>query len=280
MTAALRFRRAARWASGAILLALLCAPTPEAQDVVQLLREQRRQARLDQLSAEAPPPEVRPLRLYPQTDWALLRIEAAESRKREIADSIAQARADSLELEARTLRELDWRKTAPDEQNSFLEEYRETYWRAATMVMSSPIDTMNTLELRGRLTQLFGTPTRNAAAAAQERYSGSEFVQFEYWLVVNDSIPLLILDSQGPFGRGLLIAGESDHSEYMQTIKSDLERRLLAAPPTVPFVDYYHDYEQKAWFKAGYDGTAFFTEPIRTPRWARNFIGDKWVIHR
>ncbi|MEL6611607.1 MAG: hypothetical protein AAFQ53_05905, partial [Bacteroidota bacterium] len=141
-------------------------------------------------------------------------------------------------------------------------------------------DTMQTLELRGRLTQLFGTPTRNAAAAAQERYAGSEYVQFEYWMVVNDTIPLLILDTEGPFGRGLLIAGESEQIDLMPTVKADLERRLLAAPPTVPFVDYYHDYERKAWFKTGYDGEAFFTEAIRTPRWARNFVGEKWTIHR
>ena len=66
----------------------------------------------------------------------------------------------------------------------------------------------------------------------------------------------------------------------MPYIKADLTQRLLAAPPNVPFVDYYHDYDRQAWFKAGFDGEAFFTEPIRTPRWARNFVGDKWLIHR
>jgi hypothetical protein len=139
---------------------------------------------------------------------------------------------------------------------------------------------MATLELRARLTQLFGTPTRNAAAAAQERYAGSEFVQFEYWLVVNDSIPLLVLDVAGPFGRGLLVAGDETQTEHVAHVRADLYARLLEAPPTVPFVDYYHDYERKQWFKAGFDGAAFFTEPIRTPRWARNFVGEKWRIHR
>lgn len=266
----------------AALVFVVPSGAPEAQDVVEMLLADARRVEIAQRAAEADLTTIqaRPLRFYPQTDWALLRIEARETRKQFVADSIARAQQDSLEAASRTLVALDWVKTEPSDQDAFLNEYRETYWRAASALLASPVDTMQTLDLRTRLTQLFGTPTRNAAAAAQERYAGSEFVQFEYWFVVNDSIPMLVLDTAGPFGRGLLIAGRESQASLMPILKADLDERLLAAPPTVPFVDYYHDYERKQWFKTGFDGDAYFTHRIRTPRWARNFVGTKWLIHR
>ncbi|WP_179271078.1 hypothetical protein [Rubricoccus marinus] len=268
-----------------MLVALACvagASAPAAQDVVQMLQDDANRVRSAQAAAEADLTTVHPLpvRAYPQSDWALRRLDAdAERQRQREADSLA-ARADSLLRASRRLTVLDWEKTDPGAQEPFLEDFRETYWKAASALIPSPIDTMGTLELRTRLTQLFGTPTRNAAAAAQERYLGSEFVQFEYWFVVNDTIPLLVLDTAGPFGRGLLIAGRESQSTLMPKIKADLSARLLAAPATVPYVDYYHDFERKQWFKTGFDGEAYFTERIRTPRWARNFVDTKWLIHR
>lgn len=255
--------------------------SPQAQDVVRLLQEQRRQAVLDAAAGEVPPPQARGLHLYPQTDWALLRLDARDARRQFVADSLAQVRADSL---ARLAAEADtlvvWHKVRPEGQGGFLSDYRETYWQALSGVITSPIDTMRTLELRSRLTQRFGTPTRNAAAARQERYAGSEYIQFEYWLVANDSIPVLVLDTHGPFGRGLLIAADEQHREVFPRLKTDLSRLLLTVPPTVEFVDYYKDPEQNVWYKTGFDGAGFFTEEIRRPRWASNFGGEKWLIHR
>ncbi len=247
-----------------------------------MLRDDADRVRAAQAEAQADLSTVlpQPVRLYAQTDWALLRLDAEAERQRLAVLRAAKTRADSLLRASRTLSELDWEKTAPGAQEPFLEDFRETYWKAASALIPSPIDTMQTLELRTRLTQLFGTPTRNAAAAAQEQYLGSEFVQFEYWFVVNDTIPLLVLDTAGPFGRGLLIAGREAQSAHMPIIKADLAARLLAAPATVPYVDYYHDFERKQWFKTGFDGAGYFTERIRTPRWARNFAGTKWLIHR
>lgn len=268
----------------AFVAALVPSPfalPPAAQDVVQLLQAERRRAVLADAAAEVPPPEPRPLHVYPQTDPILLRLDALEARARFVADSTTQARADSLAraiAEADTL--IEWRKVPPQAQGGFLANYRETYWRALSGVSFSPIDTMRTLELRSRLTQRFGTPTRNAAAARQEHYAGSENVQFEYWLVANDSIPVLILDTHGPFGRGILIASEEASSPLFPRLKSDLTRLLLTAPPTVEFVDYFHDPVRNAWYRTGFDGTSFFTDPIRRPRWASNFGGEKWVIHR
>ena len=241
-------------------LALLLVPhTSAAQDAVQMLQDDARRVRAEQARAQADLSTVQalPLRPYPPAEWALIRLEAEAERERHAAARVAKTRADSLLRASRTLTVLDWEKTAPGAQAPFLADFRETFWKAASALIPSPIDTMQTLELRTRLTQLFGTPTRNAAAAAQERYLGSEFVQFEYWFVVNDTIPLLVMDTAGPFGRGLLVAGRESQSALMPKVKADLAARLLAAPATVPFVDYYHDPERKRWFKTGFDGADY-----------------------
>ena len=275
-----------RLAVGVVAFASPLAPSPftlapQAQDVVRLLQEQRRQAVLDAAAEAVPEAQPRGLHLYPQTDWALLRLDTREQRRRFVADSTEAARLDSLAratAEADTL--FEWRKVAPGSQAGFISDYREVFWRALSGFGFSPIDTLGTLELRARMTQRFGTPTRNAAAARQEQYAGSEFIQFEYWLVANDSIHVLVLDTHGPFGRGLLIAADEHHRDLFVRLKRDLARLRLTAPPNVPFVDYYQEPEEKQWYKTGFDGTAFFTEAIRQPRWSRNFAGEKWLIHR
>ncbi|MEM6328537.1 MAG: hypothetical protein AAF791_15585 [Bacteroidota bacterium] len=249
--------------------------------MVQVLQEQRRQAVLDAAAASVPPPVVRGLHVYPQTDPLLLAFDARDARRAFVADSTARAVADRLArlgAEADTL--VAWHKVRPEAQGGFLASYRETLWQALSSVAPTRMDTMRTLELRSRLTQRFGTPTRNAAAARQERYAGAETVQFEYWFVANDSIPVLVLDTHGPFGRGLLIASDEQYRADFPRLKADFARRVLSAPPTVEFLDYYRHPETEQWYKTGFDGTVFFTEAVRRPRWARNFGGDKWKIHR
>src|SRR5690606_296284 len=130
----------------------------------------------------------------------------------------------------------------PDEQGPFIGEYGEVFWVAAPRLAA--LDTVATPRLRALLNGAFGAPTRNAAAAEQEGYAGSEHVQFEYWFAVNDSIPLLVLDRDGPFGRGLIVAGDEAHRRLLPLLAADLAARLARARPT-PYADYYHAQERR-----------------------------------
>ena len=139
-------------------VASLCVlPSVHAQDVVELLQEQRRQAVLDRAADQFPPPEPRDIHLYPQTDPVLVALDARDARRRFVADSTAQAREDSV---ARALAKADtlfaWRKVSPSNQAGFIADYREVFWRALGGFGFSPIDTMRTLELRSRMTQRGG----------------------------------------------------------------------------------------------------------------------------
>ncbi|HYE96538.1 MAG TPA: hypothetical protein VD962_10045 [Rubricoccaceae bacterium] len=264
-----------------LLSAVLCLPVRAQPDVVELLRRQRLEARFGELMVilgDAVPP--RPFIPHATTDPYLLRYEAlVAARHAAYADSVARARADSL-AEAARLTTIRWHLTPADDQGGFLERYREVFWQAA--FSQAPMDSVSTPVLRARLGTLFGAPTRNAAAAEQEGYAGSEFVQFEYWLVANDTIPVLVLDIDGPFGRGLLIAGDEDQAALMPALKADLSARLLAdGLRATPFADYYQSSEREQWYRTGFDGTQYFVTEVRPPRWARQRReGQKWIIHR
>lgn len=269
----------------ALLLALaaLGAPRVEAQSVLDLLREQRRDARLAEIVREIETPyggrlPARPPHALGEPSPYMLRHDAVVARRAFVRDSLARAERDSLARLAPAV--LEWARVPADRQYSFLSRFGETFWRVATTYEALPMDTRPTLELRARLTAVFGAPTRNAAAAAQERYSGSEHVQFEYWLVVNDSIPVLVLDTDGPFGRGLLVAGDEQYEHLLPTLKAALSEKLMDVRMPLPYVDYYHSFEQRQWFRTGFDGEQYFTVPVRPPAWARNFAGERWMIHR
>ncbi|MEM8556756.1 MAG: hypothetical protein AAGG50_02825 [Bacteroidota bacterium] len=254
-----------------------------AQDVVKVFKKQRERARVIEVleeKGEAADPNA---------------IETPTPREDEVTGWIASERlrraqrvADSLQIIADSiaalppLSEVRLSKVEPDEQGAFLDRFREAYW--VSVPESAVIDSLATLYLRSRLATAFGTPTRNAAAVEQEQYGGSEFVQFEYWFVVNDSIPLMVLDRNGPEGMGLLVAGDREDEALLGYVKTQLADQLVRSTLLSSFVDYYQSRNTRQWYRAGYDGAQFFVNAIRRPRWARRLPPPenrgKWTIHR
>jgi len=279
-----RIAQAVRRAALPLVLSLIpLAVAPQAQNVVQLLQEQRRVARAAEVVAERGPRlEAKPLAPLGEVDrWtrAYLAVEAARQAARDSVVRAENAKADSL-IRLAQMASLRWRKVEPGAQQSFVEQFGETYWQAAVPGPRLLVDTARTDLLRGRLQAAFGDPTRNGDARERHGYGGSEFVQFEYWFVVNDSIPLLALDVDGPFGHGLLIASDERYTELLRPIKADLSARLEAARRPDPWLDYYHSYERQAWYRTGYNGAELFTVEVRPPRWSRQPPTDRWIIHR
>ena len=273
-----------RWGRlvAALLLALLLAPTAPAQNVVEVLQRQRRDARVAEIMVEIGDrvPGLPPVELGepdPATA-AFLAVQAARQARRDSLVAAEEARADSLILAAQ-LATLSWRKVEPGAQQDFVEQYGEAYWQAANSA-DGLVDSLGTPALRGRLQAAFGRPTRNGDAQKRYGYGGSEYVQFEYWFVINDSIPLLALDVDGPFGRGLMVATDEPHAGILPELKAGLSERLVAARRPDPWVDYYHSYERGQWFRTGYNGAEAFTVPVRPPRWSGRADSGRWVIHR
>ena len=263
-------------------LASFLTPSASAQTVVDVLQRQRRDVRVAEIMAEIgdrvpprPPVELG----EPDAATAAFRaVQAARQAAREQLLAAERARADSLILAAQ-LATLDWRQVEPGAQQDFVERYAEAYWQAAPPGRGL-VDSLDTAALRGRLQAAFGQPTRNGDAQRRYGYGGSEFVQFEYWFVVNDSIPVLALDLDGPFGRGLMVATDEPHAHILPALKADLSDRLVAARRPDPWVDYYHSYERQRWFRTGFNGAESFTVEVRPPRWSGQSDARRWVIHR
>ncbi|MDX1530775.1 MAG: hypothetical protein R3362_04550 [Rhodothermales bacterium] len=179
------------------------------------------------------------------------------------------------------LESIRWDKVGAFEQEAFLERFREALWTNEGMRSRTPLDTIPTPELRARLNGFYGAPTRSPLARAEVGYTGSTFVQFEYWFVVNDSIPFVVMDVDGPFGRGLVLAGALRDKAVHAQLKRDLTRRLIERPRPMAYVDYYQSQERDQWYRTGFDGEEFYTVEIRRPRWARRARGDeRWYDFR
>lgn len=123
-------------------------------------------------------------------------------------------------------------------------------------------DTTYTRDLRARLQAEFGDPTQTLADLADSSRIGE--AQFEYWFVVNDSIPVRVSDANGPRDRGLIVATESRLRDQLPALREAL-LRPLRQPERAPYVDYYYDTTDdgtRRWYRAGFDGQSFFLDRI------------------
>lgn len=148
----------------------------------------------------------------------------------------------------------------------FRKTFEDTRWayRGANEIES--LDTMYTWQLRARLQQRFGSPTLTVVELLPEdsvQQQGSHS-QFRYALVLNGYIPLTITDVNGPFERGVVLATDLRFADQFEVIRDALLEELTDVEPA-PFVDYFFDGWEQAWYRTGYDGQEQFLEPIREP---------------
>jgi len=279
-------RRIGRALALGLLLALVGAEAYAQSTLVERMRAQRLRlqldAHLDANGLRAPswgPVDVpstesfNPQKLF----WWLPRNRAPQVEFEPLA---VKPPPDTSEPAPPVLDEIVWHKVPSKEQGAFLDRFREALWTNEGMRYSA-LDTTATPELRARLNHRFGAPTRTAVARGVEGFEGSPDVQFEYWFVVNDSIPFVALDVDGPFGKGLVLAGDLDDAAVLGQLKRDLTEQLVARPDRMPYVDYYRHRERGQWVRTGYDGERFYVVEIDRPRWARRRAeSGRWYLFR
>ncbi len=189
---------------------------------------------------------------------------------------------DDADPEPMVLDQIVWRRVAPGEADRFILRFEEVLWTNAGRLARTDLDTMGTPLVRAHLHATFGAPTRTPVARGRpEMLAGSGSVQFEYWFVVNDEIPFVVMDRDGPFANGVLMVASEEHEELLGQLVADFARRVLAAPALMPYVDYYHASERNQWYRTGFDGTDFYTIETDRPRWARRSRdGGRWYEFR
>lgn len=151
----------------------------------------------------------------------------------------------------------------------FSRRFQDTKWSYLGSNMLAVTDTTFTRDLRAMMESHFGAPTRTIADEPSADPETAEFIQFQYWFVLNDTIPVNVMDVNGPFERGLVVATDQKYRELLPDLKRALLEPAIKAGERAPYVDYYYLKEQDMWFVTGYDGERFFVEQVARPNLER-----------
>lgn len=127
------------------------------------------------------------------------------------------------------------------------------------------IDTTRTWRLRSALQAAYGSPTRTVADLAGTTLSFDNAFQFEYWFIVNDTIPLYVSDTGGPYDRGVLFAVPAPYREHTLDLREALLGAMLESGILAPFADYFFEPETRRWYLAEFTGRRIRVRGIAPP---------------
>ncbi len=134
------------------------------------------------------------------------------------------------------------------------------------LYQSTKIDDLQTNEIRARLQAAFGDPTRTLRDLINTAgFRPGKAIQFEYWFAVDDSIPMVVLDWDGPFGSGLTFGGSSKYVDLMPQIKRAFEKKLMSVDTLGNYQDYFYSPERQQWYMVKYEDGSFTTSKIESP---------------
>lgn len=171
--------------------------------------------------------------------------------------------ADRFEL-------VSWHRVDATQEPRFMALFEDTDWAFIGSNTRQPIDTMRTRDIRSRMQALFGAPTRTLVELrAVSNLERDQLIEFEYWFVLNDSIPVIILDTNGPWDRGIVLASAASFRPMLEQMKREFLGQLVNSAVRSIFADYYYNFEQQEWYITGYDGASFFDMRIGPPDMAR-----------
>lgn len=254
-------RRALLW-GGVLLGWLALVPGAQGQDLIERYRQARLRAEANRVLAQHGP---RLLPLPPTrapTRGDTLRAWIAQYQPLPPAPPPEPEPPAGLVITStRLIRKLEYKW--------FEWRFRETLWSFLGSGTFSPLDTLHSRELRARLEAHFGPPTRTLAELGDpDNLRREEIVQFEYWFVLNDSIPLVLMDVNGPLDRGLVLASDQQYRDLLYNLRETFLKPLVETDLRKPYVDYYFQYETHQWYRAGFDGRQHFLTRIPRPNLA------------
>jgi len=157
-------------------------------------------------------------------------------------------------------------KVTKDKRAWFMNKFKDIKWTGRGLYGKTKIDDRQTNELRARLQAAFGDPTQKLEDLIdQEDFRPGKAIEFEYWFTVDDSIPMMVLDIDGPFGRGLTYGGASRYIDLMPQIKRAFSRKLMSLDSLGDYQDYFYSPERKQWFNVMYKDGRYKTKKIDSP---------------
>ena len=158
------------------------------------------------------------------------------------------------------------RKISNSERAEFQSKFSSINWTGQGLYNPTTIDRIPTVELRARLQGAFGDPTQTIGDLIMENFRPGKAVQFEYWFIIDDEIPMMVLDLDGPFENGLVYVGASRYVDMMPQVKRTFTRMLMDQDNQLaPFSDYFYSPEREQWYRVEYRDGDFVREPIERP---------------
>ncbi len=145
------------------------------------------------------------------------------------------------------------------------------------MHLNETIDNLPTMELRARLQAAFGAPTKTVLdLIGNPNFREAQYIQFEYWFEVNDSIPFVVLDTSGPFSTGLTYGGLARYVDLMPEIKREFNKALMGVPQLAEYTDYFYALDERdkakrqaipnGWYLVKYENGKFSYDMTSAPR--------------
>lgn len=158
------------------------------------------------------------------------------------------------------------KKVSHAQRAGFLKKFSDIKWTGQGLYNNDPIDALPTAEIRARLQTKFGSPTQTVGDLVHKKnFRPAEYIEFEYWFVADDSIPLMVLDVDGPFEKGLTYAGASRYIDLMPEIKRTFSKDLMNVKKLSPYTDYFYSPERDQWFLVKYKDGKFSHKKIPQP---------------
>lgn len=153
------------------------------------------------------------------------------------------------------------------ERTQFEQRFAHINWTGQGLYNPTTIDRIPTIELRSRLQAVFGEPTQTINdLITQQNFRPGKAIQFEYWFVIDDEMPLMILDLDGPFEDGLVYVGASRFIDLMPQVKRTLNRMLMGDEgEPAEFSDYFYSPERDQWYLVQYKDGEYSNEMISQP---------------
>lgn len=160
----------------------------------------------------------------------------------------------------------EFRKVTTAERADFESRFDDINWTGAGFRDDTIMDQIPTSEVRARLQAVFGDPTVKVEnLIGRSDFRPGMYIQFEYWFVINETIPLMILDVDGPFRRGLVYGGASRYIDLMPEIKRELSRKIMGVTELGEFQDYFYEIDSDTWYRVEYKNGRFRHEKINNP---------------
>ena len=173
----------------------------------------------------------------------------------------------------------EWQLVRRLERGWFSKKFEKTQWAYLGTESLTALDTTLTRDLRSRMEAYFGSPTQTIAelmASEVNDRTRDRYVQFEYWFVVNDSIPVVLMDFNGPLERGLITSTDQRYRDILLHVRESFLKDFWLSEAMAPYVDYYYDartphlvLHRFRWLRLFY-GTHRAAKPCTGPAMVRN----------